>query len=91
MTRQDCQGPDGLWMINGRSAQIPAVQARLGRLARQCPLPHDDEFMVDVGFRHKADIAEVGANVRSWVYTGHSQVAKRNSAVFGVNGGFSKT
>ena len=25
------------------------------------------------------------------MYTGHSQVAKRNSAVFGVNGGFSIT
>ncbi len=44
-----------------------------------------------VGFHHKAAIAEVGANVRSWVYTGHSQVAKRKSTVFGVNGGFSKT
>ena len=41
-----------------------------------------------VGFHHKAVIAEVGANVRSWVYTGHSQVAKRKSTVFGVNGGF---
>ena len=56
-----------------------------------CPAPPDDLLMVHGGFRHGADIAEVGANVRSWVYTGYSQVAKRNSAVFGVNGGFSRT
>ena len=61
---------------------VPHIQVRKRR-SRQ-----ENAAQCSVGSHHKAVIAEVGANVRSWVYTGHSQVAKRKSTVFGVNGGF---
>ena len=80
----------------GIRVDLPFQRLKCGLISRQHPARKshsgpENAPPFSVGCHHKAAIAEVGANVRGWVYTGHSQVAKRNSAVFGVSGGFSKT
>ena len=54
MNDPDHQRPADNSIATGRSAQIAAVQARLGRLAPSCPFRPDAIFVVNGGFRHVA-------------------------------------
>ena len=87
------------FLLSGRTAEtnfyeLEFYEAAVGDVTLPASCRRSEQKsaqLFSVGFHHRAAVAAVGANVRSWVCTGHSRVSKRNSAVFGVNGGFSKT